>query len=46
MPDIYCTIEQLSRLFEVDYSTMLDIVHADADAHPNIKRFNRYNLAH
>lgn len=44
MPTQYCSVEQLSKLFGVDYFTMLGIVHADTSAHPHIKRLNRYNL--
>lgn len=42
---IYCTIEQLSKLFRVDYSTMLNILHQDTKRNPEIKKFNRYELS-
>ncbi|MFC4768763.1 DNA-binding protein [Effusibacillus consociatus] len=45
MTPIYCTADQLSKLFRVDYSTMLDILHKDAELDPEIKKLNRYLLS-
>lgn len=45
MTPIYCTIEQLSSLFKVDYSSLLTMLHRDARQHPEVKKFNRYLLA-
>ncbi|MFC4767375.1 DNA-binding protein [Effusibacillus consociatus] len=45
MTPIYCTIEQLSTLFKVDYSSLLGMLHQDAKNHPEVKKFNRYVLS-
>jgi hypothetical protein len=45
MSQIYCTIEQLSTLFRLDYSSLLGILHKDANRHPEVKKFNRYVLS-
>lgn len=45
MTPVYCTIEQLSKLFKVDYSSLLSMLHQDAKTRPEIKRFNRYALS-
>ncbi|WP_040393629.1 MerR family transcriptional regulator [Effusibacillus pohliae] len=45
MSPIYCTIEQLSKLFRVDYSSLLGMLHRDAANHPEVKKFNRYVLS-
>lgn len=45
MTPVYCTIEQLSNLFKVDYSSLLAMLHSDAKGHPEVKKFNRYVLS-
>lgn len=45
MAPIYCTIEQLSNLFKVDYSSLLAMLHRDTKQHPEVKKFNRYVLS-
>ncbi|GAX91248.1 hypothetical protein EFBL_2914 [Effusibacillus lacus] len=45
MTPVYCTIEQLSALFKVDYSSLLGMLHQDAKNHPQVKKFNRYVLS-
>lgn len=45
MAPVYCTIEQLSTLFKVDYSSLLGMLHRDTKEHPEIKKFNRYVLS-
>lgn len=44
MTNIYCTVRQLAELFRIDYSTMLGILHQDADLNPDIKKLGRYDL--
>lgn len=45
MNPVYCTIEQLANLFKVDYSSLLGMLHQDAKANPEVKKFNRYVLS-
>ncbi|BCJ87023.1 hypothetical protein skT53_20080 [Effusibacillus dendaii] len=45
MTPLYCTIEQLSRLFRMDYSALLGMLHQDARLQPAVKKLNRYALS-